>query len=409
MRKLISTLICCSFLVTSGAVVAYADDKFNYSVEYRVWAISEKDRDYDSDADDDRDYFSQLLRVCLGYSLNEYVSVHTRMDYSEGVWGQDFNDWYGWASTKEDNEIGVDRVYVDLKRSIFSATIGQHWSGSANYILWDSQTTGATVAINTPVAMTLHYSKMDEGDNVIDDIGKDIDFYAANIDYSSDAFGVNVTFATRQDDSDADESPWAVGLQATAKLGFLGLNAEVDQFGGSKGEMDVVGTQAFLDAKITQSNALSYGLRVLWANGTDDTENEVQYNQINAGAETFSPFGTEGAMIWWPYPQGYAIRYKGFFDPAGASAGVLAFNPYISYMAANGITLYAKIAHLTVQEQDNTNLDSQLIGLAQVDWALPWFPGTTLSAAYIYDQPSYDDDTADDAHSSMIGQLKVAF
>jgi len=420
MKKLSLLLTCCSFMIVISTGVAFADtdgSKVDFSGVYRAWATSETDRDYDSDTDDDRNYFSQQMRINADYTVNDNVSAHLRMDYSDGVWGRDFNDYAGWASTKEDNEIDVDRAYISLNQGIFSATVGQHWSGSANYILWDSQTTGVTIDVKLPVVVTLHYSKMDEKDSEIDESDfegqdtRDIDFYATNLGYSSDAFGVNLTLAMRSDDSADDKSPWAVGLQATSQFGPVGLNCEVDQFGGSDksdGDKDVVGTQLFLDANIAQNDALSYGLRFLYAPGTDDTENEVQYQQINAGAESFTPFGTEGAMLYWPYPQGYAIGYKLFFDPAGASAGVMGFNPYISYKI-NTVTLYGKVAHLTVQQDDNTNLDSQLIGLVQTDWAMPWFPGATLSAAYIYDQPSYDDSTADDPHSSLIGQLAVNF
>ncbi len=425
MKKMFALLMCCALLMVTGVVATYADDRVDFSGVYRGWATSEWDRDYDSDLDDDQHYFSQQLRISASFKANDKVSAHMRVDYSEGVWGQDFNDYDGWASTKEDNEVNLDRAYVVLNHGIFTATVGQQWSGVGNYILWDSQTTGVNVEIRLPVVISLHYAKMDEKYSELDDPEvwidtdddgelelvdtRDVDFYAANFDYTSDAFGINLTFATRQDQSDADLSPWAIGLQGTTQLGPVGLNVEVDQFGGSHGDLDVVGTQFFMDANIAQSDALSYGLRILYAPGTDDTDNEIQYNHINAGAETFTPFGTEGAMLYWPYPQGYAIGYKLFFDPADASAGVLGFNPYISYKATEAVTLYGKIAHLTVQEDDNTNLDTQLIGLVQVDWAMPWFPDTTLSAAYIYDQPSYDDDTADDIHSSLLGQLNVVF
>ena len=426
MKKLISLLVCGLLMIALGPGITHADEKVDFNGEYRAWAIAEKDRDYNSNADDDRNYLSQLFRLSIAFTANEHVSAHLRADYSEGVWGQDFNDWSGWASAKEDNEIGLDRAYVNLNYGIFSATVGQHWSGSANYILWDSQTTGATVNIKLPVLITLHYSKMNENDYVFDEKDymidtdgdgvpdttvdtRDIDFYAANFSYTNNSFGANLTFAAREDQSAADLSPWAVGLQVTTKFGPISLNVEVDQYGGNQGHLDVVGTQLFLDASITQNDALNYGLRILYAPGTDDTTHEVQGSQINAGAESFTPFGTEGAMLYWPYPQGYAIGYKLFFDPAGASAGVMAFNPYISYKVTENLTLYAKVAYLTVQQDDNTNLDSQVVGLAQVDWAMPWFPNTTLSAAYIYDKPSYDDDTADDTHSSLIAQLKVTF
>lgn len=428
MEKLICYLACCSLVLVIAAAVA-ADEKVDFSGAYYLWAISETDRDHDSDKDDDLDYLEQKLRVLVAYKANDKVSVHMRADYSDGVWGDDFSSWDdypGWAEAKEDNEIEVDRAYVSLKHGIFSANIGQHWSGSANYILWDAQSTGATVKIKLPVDITLHYSKLDENDYLVDekdfmidtdDDGvadtsvdtRDQDFYAANIGYSSDAFSANLTFAMINDNTAADVSPWAVGLQVTKKLGPVGLNAEVDQFGGSQGELDVVGTQLYLDATVAQNNTLSYGLRLLYAAGSDDIANEVQYQHIAASVESFQPFGTEGPMWGWPYPQGYPLGFKEHFDPANASAGVLAFNPYIVFKATDNVTLRAKIAHLTVQEDDNTNLDNVLIGLVQLDWAMPWFPNTTLSAAYIYDQPDYNDNTADDTHNSVLGQLLVEF
>jgi hypothetical protein len=412
-KKMICLLVCCLPVIAMCSPVS-ADSKVDFSGAFYLWAVSEQEDDHDPATDDDRSYFEQKLRVSGTYKANDNVSANLRADYSDGVWGDDFTTSPGWAEASEDQSIEVERAYVTLKRGIFSADVGQHWSGTANYILWDSQSTGVTVKFDLPVDIALHYSKVDEKGGLEDkDETQDTDFYAANFAYSSDAFATNLTYAALDDQTDNDVSPWAIGLQTTTKLGPVGLNVEVDQFGGSDGANDVIGTQAYLDANLAPSKAISCGLRVLYAMGTDDP-NETQVSHISAWVESFLPFGTEGPMWGWPYtqsthPVGYPIKFKTDFDPAGANGGVVAFSPYIIFKATENLTLRAKVAHLTPQEDANTQLDDIFTGFAQVDWTVPMLPGTTLSAAYIYDKPSYKDATPDDANTALVGQLMVDF
>ena len=430
-KRLLGVLVTVLFLMTL-AWPAVAADKFSIGGEYRAWFITDKDADYNSDEDDDAEYIKQRLRVGLTFTPNENLTVFTRIDWAEGVWGQDFNDWNGWASAKEGSEIGVDYAWAQVKKGIFSAKVGSHWSGTANYILWDQDGTGITIDLATPVAVKVNYTKANEGsgsgDSTDDDPttpdvnenDKDIDLYGVYVGYSGDKFGVNLTGATRQDDSEADASPWAVGVQFTAKLGMVALNLEVDQFGGTAGELDVVGTQAYLDLGANFTKSFKCGLRGVYAMGTDDLTSEVQYTSIQAGAETFSPFGFEGAMIWYPwgaagYPFGvntYSGNFgvgdlAGPFDPAGASAGVMGFCPYINVAASDALKFYGKVAYVTPQEDANTSLDNQTAVVLEADYLI--FGNMTLSAGYIYQKPEFDDDTPSDPRQLMIAQLKVDF
>jgi hypothetical protein len=186
---------------------------------------------------------------------------------------------------------------------MFKVTAGQHYSGAGNYIIWDQDATGITVNLKTPVALMFNYSKMDEGGSKVDDEKwtdpddgttkdtRDIDFYGVNAAYSTDAFTVNLIFATRQDQSDQDLDPWGAGIQANARVGPVALNAEIDKFGGTYGkDVDVVGTQAFLEGSMAMKDKGTFGLRFFYAMGTDK-DDELQINGINSGGETFNPLG----------------------------------------------------------------------------------------------------------------------
>ncbi len=417
---------------------AAAADKFNLSGEWRAWAVSDKDRDRDSGTEDDQSYFNQRFRLGVNFNPNENVMSRLTIDYGEGTWGENDHDWHGWMTADEDTEMELVHAFVKMNSGIFTAKVGQFWNGTANYILWDQIGRGVELDFATPVAIKLNYTKANEGagENTVgpkgddtdddpatvdfDENNKDVDFYGLNVGYSSDSFGINLTAATRQDDSLKDISPWAVGLQLTTKIGPLGINFEVDQFDGSHGDKDVVGTQAYLDLSAAPTKAIKTGIRAVYAAGTDDRTNEIQYHSIQAGAESFQPFGIEGALMYWPYVAAYpfgtntyaegsgpAGDYAGVFDPAGASAGSLGVSPYISYTAANNLTVYGKIAYAVPQEDANTNLDSKLAVIVNADYVV--FGNTTLSAGYIYSKPEFDDDTPDDARETIVGQLKIVF
>lgn len=417
------------------AAPAFSADKFNLSGEWRTWFITDNDKDRDSDTEDDEAYVNQRLRVGINFNPNENVMARLTVDYGEGTWGKNNYDWNGWNTADEDTETEVVHAFVGLNKGIFSAKVGQFWNGTANYILWDQIGRGVQIDLALPVTIKLNYTKANEGGTRLDTpvpddpttpsvdeslVGEDIDFYGLNLGYSSGAFGVNLTAATRQDNSEADVSPWAVGLQLTTKLGPLGVNFEVDQFGGSHGTKDVVGTQAYLDLSAAPTKAIKCGLRAVYATGTDNRADEIQYHSIQAGAESFQPFGIEGAMMYWPYAAAYPFGtntwaegsgpsgdFAGVFDPAGVSAGSIGFSPYISYAAVDVLTLYGKVAYAKPQEDTNTNLDSKLAVMVNADYVI--FGNTTLSAGYIYSKPEFDDDTPNDPRQTLVAQLKVTF
>lgn len=396
-------------------------DKFDLSGEWRAWAISDKNRDRDSNTDDDESYFNQRFRLGVDFNPNENVMGRLTIDYGEGTWGLNDHDWNGWATADEDSEMELVHAFVQLNKGIFTAKVGQFWNGTANYILWDQIGRGVELDFATPVAIKLNYTKANENTNRYDFASyEDTDFYGVSLDYSLDKFAFNLTAATRQDSSDADQSPWAVGLQVTSSLGPISLNFEVDQFGGSHSDKDVIGTQAYLDLSAAPAKSVKCGVRAVYAIGTDDRDNEIQYHSIQAGAESFQPFGIEGALMYWPYAAAYpfgtntyaegsgpAGDFAGVFDPAGTSAGSLGFSPYISYAATNNLTVYGKIAYAVPQEDANTNLDSKLAVIVSADYVV--FGNTTLSVGYIYSKPEFDDDTPDEARETIVAQLKVDF
>ena len=423
-------------------------DKLQINGDVRAWGVSVQNRDFDSNSakDDDMDWFAQKFRLYTIYKVNENVEVHFRMDYSDGVWGKDFDNWNeGWADANEDQEMEVDRSFILLKKGKISATIGQHWNGAGpNYIIWDQQSTGITVDFNLPVHIKLNYSKIDEGgswtdsdqitvdldeDGIAESGSEDEDFFGVSLDYKTGDTTVYGTFAMRKDHTEADLSPWGIGLAVTSKIGSFPINIEVDQFGGNHGDLDVVGTQVFTDIGVINQKKLKAGIIGVFATGTDDTENEIQYNSVSAGAWTFDPFDWEGAMRW-NYPP-LLFGAKGQFDMlaqlsnpvpgldmvggydedspwGGNSTGSLGFCPYVRYTPNEDWFLYGKVVYQVPNQKDNTVIESLLGLTAGLDYT--FFDGsTTFSLGVMCVKPEFENDLDEGLLTTLMSQIRVLF
>lgn len=416
-KKLTSLLLIISIIAFAWNV--NAEDNFNFDGNYRIRGWMIQNPSFDSDADNNQSYYDQRFRVKYGVDIMENVKGMLQVDFSEGEWGSSYNDYMGWSSTKEEAEVQIDHAYVTIDEDLFKITAGQHYSGVGNYLIWDQDATGITLNIKTPVAILINYSKMDERGSLVDENGtEDADFYGLNVGYSKDDFQVNLTFATRKDYSEEELDPWGVGLQTNVEIGPVAMNLEVDQFGGTWGEnVDVIGTQAFLEGSVAIKENGKVGLRIFYATGTD-ADDEVQATGVNVGGWTFNPLGFgdtssyAGEMIYYFYPAGNMDAYfygggPSIFDPAGANAGVIGFSPYTFFSPTDNVTLFANIGYLTPQDDSNTPFNSLTSVSLSVDWKV--YEKVILSAGYNYSGIDTDDDSAKDARNTILTQLMVKF
>ena len=450
-KSIVCILICILFALTlplTTFAMELVDGKLTVNGDIRAWATSVKNRDFNSDSanDDDMSWFAQKFRLYTIYTVNDNVSVHFRMDYTDGVWGNDFDNWNeGWADADEDAELEVDRAFMLFKKGNITAAVGQHWNGAGpNYILWDQQSTGITLDFALPVNVKLSYSKIDEGsawtdsDNITVDLdgdgipesgSEDVDFLGLSLNYNIGNSALYATFAMREDHSDADLSPWGIGIAGTTKLGKLSLNLEIDHFGGNHGELDVVGTQCFADIGLTINDQLTGGLIGVFATGTDDTENEIQYNSVSAGAWSFDPFDWEGAMRW-NYPP-LLFGAKGQFDMlaqlanpvpgldlvngydpdspwGGNSTGSRGICPYVRYRPNADWFVYGKVIYQEPNQEENTVIDSLLGLTAGMDYTF-FNNSTTFSLGLMCVKPEFENNLNDDTLITAMSQIQVKF
>ena len=272
----------------------------------------------------------------------------------------------------------------------------------------------------------LNYSKMSEGfseddwrDVRVDESPtEDVDFYGANISYYSDAFSAGFTFATRQDYSDSDISPWGVGINAAGSIGPIYLNFEINQLGGSYGkDFDLFGTQALLDGSTAINDKVKVGLRLLYAMGTEE-DNEIQATGVNVGGWSFNPFGFGDYASWTGellnefFPSGYSDNYlygggRSIWDPAGANAGTMCISPYLIYNITDKVIVYANMGYQTPSEDKNTDLESLISATVSADWSLN--DHFFLTAGYNFTQQDTGGNGYEDARNTFVTQLRFKF
>jgi opacity protein-like surface antigen len=425
MKKILAIMLVAVFAATG----AYADDRLQLSGQMRVQGLSiENYGDFnDNTKGDEQDYWRQRFRTAAKINVAEGVSVNLRFDFAEDTWGS--NNWAG-VRYNADSELQVDRAYLDVSKEMFQIKAGQQYFGLGNSIVIDSNATGFNLGLKLPVAVNLIYIKSDEGGaNSDNDTGvpasfalntttgvvvgtaattnsEDTDIYAMNVGYASDAFTVNGFYAISKDNSPADNSPSVFGLQGTAALGPVNLNAELDIFGGDQtAAIDYFGTQFSLDANMAMG-AGKVGAFFLYAAGTDTPATETQKTMLSDfGSYAPLSFGILEFTDWCPIQDGNG---NDVFDFTGASAGVVGFAPYGEFKPMEGFYVRGLLGYLTPQEDNITTVDNAWVfnlGL-QYDFA----PNTAVLLSYNYTKVEFDTAaTSDDPATGLFSEIRVNF
>ena len=169
MKKLTICLLAVVFIAGVFAQSAIADDRLSLSGSMRVRAWSlENYSDFDSDNGTDKlQYWDQRFRLAATIKVAEGVTGHLRFDFAEEEWGND-----DWRTVRYvgDNELQVDRTYLQVEKDLFVLKAGQILFGLGNYIVYDSQRTGVGLTLKLPVTVTLVYTKEDENGSYFEEI-----------------------------------------------------------------------------------------------------------------------------------------------------------------------------------------------------------------------------------------------
>ncbi len=451
MKKVLLTTLLSLLVATCLGTSVYAAESPTFSGSMYIQTFFDKNPTYDDDADADQQYWKQRLRVSTSFPAAEGITVHSRFDLSEGVWGD--GDWKlkrdGWTrgNPDEDESIHVDRAYLQLDKEGFNFKAGQFYQGAGKTIIWDHQNTGLTFTLKQPVSITFAYFKLDEnetvatepllhpdtGDSVIDpttgepaeiEVGedgltdeegvggmdtRDVDLYGLNFTHAMDNMAISAFLCMVNDSTDNDDSPWGIGVHANFNLGMITLDAELDYLGGKMGKnTDYIGTQGVVDVAAKVSDTFTAGGSVLFAIGTDEAD-EIQRTAVTAGGESFDPITFRGKLSGDLHPSGtlYGGMGRSMFDPAGSNGGVIGGALYGEMQIGEPLFVGATLGYLTPQEDSNTNFESLMSLCVSADYKI--MDSTKFSAGAAYVSEDWDNNMNEDPRIFVVTKLQVSF
>jgi hypothetical protein len=404
MKKII--VIALALMMVAGVV--YAEDRLTLSGSHRTagWTVEGSDWNSDTEAD----FITNRLRLGGKIAVADDVAVNFRMDLGDATWGDSFATGYVQrpGRTNNANQIDIDRLYGEIKKDMWELSIGQQFLGLGVSEVLDANMPAAVLRIKPmeQLKFSVIYAKVDENGSTNDDIADDTDFYAANVSYDTDTFSLKVYYGMQTDDSAAEAEPSGGGIYASTALGMLNLQAELDFFGGDSATTDYSGTQFFLAADAGLTEALKLGAEFFYAAGDDEdtqitgfsdwyTFTPMSYNTPQSGnISAFEPNGTTSP-----------------FDPSGAGAGTMGATIWADYAVMEGLKLGAKVGYWTVDEDDNTFIDSIFAWNAYVSYMIA--TNTNLSLTYMSSTPDLDGNepagTPDDSYNVGVLELMINF
>ena len=416
MKKIILVLLAIMLL----APMVQAEERLSLSGQMRVWAVrldnykvdsnNGIDGVFNSDIDNDQSFFTQRFRLQPKITVAEGVYAHLRFDFAENEWGND--DWVNQARYVGDNELQVDRAYLEVNKEKYFIKAGQHLQAFGNYIAVDTNGTGLTAGLKfNPVTVTAVYTKEDEnGSNIDNDGFGDLDIYGLGVDFAKDKFSGGLFYATAINSqfNDAEDTKSVIGLHGKANMGKVDLTAELNYFMGDNGqsgaaERDYVGTQLYLDAKMNMEKGM-VGAAILYAMGTDKAD-ETQISFLTDWGD-FVPFSfgiLDYGDAWCPVENGLGVSS---FD-MGGNAGVMAITVYGEGKVANMVILRGQLAYAAPEEDKATALDSIILINAGAEYEFA--TGTSLLASANYIMPSMEGNVSDDAALGLFAGVRLNF
>jgi hypothetical protein len=399
-----------------------ADETFKVGGEYRMEMYNLDDEDYNSDADDQKQYVDQRFRVQADFMPADGVKAVWRADFAETTWGTVDKT----IAPKDESGIGyrpntgqryndtimVDKAYVDLTYQMINVKAGL-WgtAGLGMGLVTDDQATQIEATANfAPVTVVATWRKISENASLSDedDPQKDTDLYGGEVKYAAEAFSAGALYATR--DNKADEDVRNVfGLYGSMAFGKLNLWGELDSFSGSDdvNDVDYVGMNLTLEGSMAVTEQLGIFVNLHYAPGTDaDDEEQITYLTDDAAYLPFEqgPF----AWIWGPG-----------LDPHMVDSNTGAFSMSVrgDFAIMDNLNLMGLIAYMMPSEEDPDGDDNYIDSVMQFTAGATYtfLPGASFSLQYTTVSRSVTNDgpaateISDDPLQMMGGLLKVKF
>ena len=397
MKKFFIIALAIIFVAPFVADMAIAGDlSTSGSMRVRAWSID--------DGTTEKEYWDQRYRLGATFSAAEGVSAHLRLDFNENVWGN--QDWSGSRSVG-DNELQVDRAYLQIDQEKYKIKAGQLYAGLGGISAYDNNQYGILADIKDlgPVTLTLGFLKLDEdqtapGTDLTDDSPfEDLDHYIANVAFASGAYSANVFTAVQMDDTVAADEPSMFGANVKTTIADIALFVELDTFTGDSATDDYIGTQLYVNAEMKFSDQLTGGVDLVYAEGTDDST-EIQLTQLG---DNFSDWTL---MDRGPFQAD--ITDFDDMDPSGNSGGSMGGGVYVDFAAMDDLLIQASIFSYSMPEDgtDPANIVDSVLGF---NLGLSYDLAKNATLAAQYNTYEFDDAVDTDAVDTIVARLQVKF
>jgi len=264
-------------------------------------------------------FFFQRLRVKTDFAVAPGLTLVTRFDAMERVWGgpRGAGDAVDSADTVAENEnIAVDWVYVDYVSPIGTFDVGMMNDGATGTIFGNSYSPKGRIKFSKafgPFTLNLAYTKDAENSNTVvyssDESDRDNDKYGVEgvYQWKDGKVGLNINYYNQRANRAADDpsatkyflfTPYAI-----AKLGPVALQAELNYAGlgeqnyedpSNTDDLDINSLSFFVDA--TADFGMFYvGGTVAFVSGDGDADDDEIENILNGGRD-WNP-----CLIMWSY------------------------------------------------------------------------------------------------------------
>jgi len=409
MKKFFIIALAIIFVAPLVADMAIAGDlSTSGSMRVRAWSID--------NGTTEQEYWDQRFRLGATFSATEGVSAHLRLDFNENAWGN--QDWSGSRSVG-DNELQVDRAYLQIDQERYKIKAGQLYAGLGGISAYDNNQYGILADIKDlgPITLTLGFLKLDEdqtspastSSDLTDEDGfEDLDHWIGNVAFASGAWSLNVFTAVQTDDTDKADEPSMVGANIKTSIAKIALFAELDVFTGDRSaaaafpavtDTDYIGTQLYVNAEMKFGDAITGGVDVVYAEGTDDT-GETQLTQLG---DNFSDWTL---MDRGPFQAD--ITDFDDMDPSGQSGGSMGGGVYVDFAAMDDLLIQASVFSYSMPE-DGTNPANVVDSVTGFNLGLSYDLAKNATVAAQYNTYEFDDDANTDAVDTIVARLQVKF
>ena len=397
MKKFFIIALAIIFVAPFVADMAIAGDlSTSGTMRVRAWSID--------DGTTEKEYWDQRFRLGATFSAAEGVSAHLRLDFNENVWGN--QDW-SVSRSVGDNELQVDRAYLQIDQEKYKIKAGQLYAGLGGISAYDNNQYGILADIKDlgPVTLTLGFLKLDEdqtapGTDLTDDSPfEDLDHYIANVAFASGAYSANVFTAVQMDDTVAADEPSMFGANVKTTIADIALFVELDTFTGDSASVDYIGTQLYVNAEMKFSDQLTGGVDLVYAEGTDDST-EIQLTQLG---DNFSDWTL---MDRGPFQAD--ITAFDDMDPSGQNGGSMGGGVYVDFAAMDDLLVQASIFTYSMPE-DGTNPANIVDSVLGFNLGLSYDLAKNATMAAQYNTYEFDDALDTDAVDTIVARLQVKF